>query len=159
MRNAVGIGLGFPFGSGIGIGIAIGLGVGLGLGIIGCTDPVKTEAASLVAAVDRFRAAPNEQKPGLLAPLAGAACTDKDVCAAKEACLSFAKPTSDGLTLKNEVERKISDLQNGRLDRDSDEARALPMKLEEAQKLLRQGETALGACHEKTLTLRVRYRL
>jgi hypothetical protein len=126
---------------------------------VACTPSAKPEAASLVAAVDRFRSAENAEKPARLPDLEAAPCTDKEVCAAKAACVAYARPTADGLKLKSEVEVRLAELEQKRLDPESETARALPAKLEDASRALERGHAALADCDAKTMGLRVKYGL
>jgi hypothetical protein len=124
-----------------------------------CTPSAKPEAASLAAAVDRFRSAENAEKPARLADVEAAACTDKEVCAAKTACLAYVRPTVEGLVLKNEVQRGLADLERKTLDPDATAARALPAKLEAASRALERGHSSLAECDAKIVALRVKYGL
>jgi hypothetical protein len=127
------------------------------LAIAACTASAKPEAASLVAAVDRFRQAENAEKPARLVDIEGAACADKEVCGAKQACLAYARPTVEGLKLKNEVQQGLADLDQKKLDPDAGAARALPAKLEDASRALDRGHASLMDCDSKVMGLRVKY--
>jgi hypothetical protein len=153
-RSRIGVGVGIRVGLGVGIGIGIGVGLGLG-----CANPAKGEASTLVANVDRFRRAENAEKPSLLPAIEGSPCTDQDVCAAKDACLAHAKPTAEGLVLKTEVQRGLSDLEDKRLAPDAAAAAALPEKLYEASRLLDRGHAALAGCDQRILVLRAKFGL
>ena len=122
-------------------------------------SPAKREAASLVSAVDRYRRAENANKPALAGVLETVACTDREVCEARDACLATSRPTTKGLLLKHEVESALSDLHAGRLSADQAGARALPSKLDEAQRLLDEGHASLSACDAKLTSLRLKYGL
>jgi hypothetical protein len=122
-----------------------------------CTSSAKPEAASLAAAVDRFRQAENAEKPARLPEVEAVACTDKEVCAAKEVCLAYARPTVEGLVLKSEVQRGLNDLEQKRLDPDAEAARALPKKLDAASRALERGHASLAECDAKVMGLRVKY--
>ena len=125
------------------------------LGFAGCSNSTKGEAASLVAAVDRFRRADFAGKPALLGPLQAVECTDKEVCAAKSACVAHAEPLVESIRTKNEVDLRMQNADAEPLD---PEARgALIRKLDQASRLLDKGRTAQGACDEKILQLRVKY--
>jgi len=119
----------------------------------------KQEAASLVAAVDRFRKAENVDKPEREKAIAQAACADAEVCEAKRLCDTSAKATAAGLLLKGEVERGLAALENGTLAKTDDAAKALPAKLDEAERLVREGHAEMPACDQKILALRGRYDL
>jgi len=142
------------------VGLAFGHGFGLTVGLAtGCSNPAKGEAATLVANVDRFRRAENADKPSLLPAIESSPCTDPDVCAAKQACLAHAKPTADGLALKNEVQRGLADLEQKRLEPDASAAATLPTKLDEASRLLDRGHAALAGCDQRLLVLRAKFGL
>ncbi len=120
-----------------------------------CTEPARGEAASVLAAVDRFRHAEYAAKPALLGPLKETPCTDPEVCAAKEACVAHAEPLVQAITMKAEVQRRM-DEDAGRLD---DVARAaLVAKLDEASRLLDTGRAAQAACDQRTIALRMKHR-
>ena len=122
-----------------------------------CADPAKAEAASLLAAVDRFRRAEYPGKASMLPPLREVACTDRDVCATKDACIAHAEPLVAAIAMKSEVQRKMDDPEAGILDPDT--RAALIAKLDDASKLLDKGRAAQAACDQKTIELRMRYRL
>ncbi len=119
--------------------------------LLACAGSAKREASILVAAVDRYRRADSTSKPAEAQTVAAVACTDAKVCEAKRACLAALDPTARALALKDEVARRVTDLQEKRLEPDSPEARALPGKLDEAEKLLREGRAKMPDC-EKLLT-------
>ncbi len=93
----------------------------------------------------------------MLAPLQQVACTDRDVCRAKEACLAHAEPTVAGLKLKSDVHAGLAELEAKRLQPDAETARALPGKLEEASRMLDKGHAALGGCDERVMALKVKF--
>ena len=71
-------------------------------GLPGCVRG-KGEAASLVAAVDRYRKADLRAKGPLADAIDAVPCSQEDVCAAKLACMAVARPTVKGAALKAEV--------------------------------------------------------
>jgi hypothetical protein len=119
--------------------------------LVACAGSAKREASILVAAVDRYRRADSVSKTAEAQRVAAVACTDAKVCGAKRACLAALDPTARALALKDEVARRVTDLQEKRLAPDSPEAEALPGKLDEAEKLLREGRAKMPDC-EKLLT-------
>lgn len=119
--------------------------------LVACAGSAKREASILVAAVDRYRRADSVSKTAEAQRVAAVACTDAKVCGAKRACLAALNPTARALALKDEVARRVTDLQEKRLAPDSPEAEALPGKLDEAEKLLREGRAKMPDC-EKLLT-------
>ena len=124
-----------------------------------CTNGARREAASLASAVERYRHAENIQKPAEAVTIARVACSDPDVCDAKNACLAMSEPTSRGLALKAEVEQGLKDLEAKRITPESQAAHALAQKLEDSSRLLEKGRAALPACDEKVLALRLKYAL
>jgi hypothetical protein len=125
---------------------------------LACTGgAAKREASSLIGAVDRFRRAENVGKPAQAQAVAGIGCTAADVCEAKRVCLDAVEPTARALTLKNEVELRLADIQRGTLDPHSPEASALPGKLDEAQKLLEEGRAKMPDCERRLTDLRIEY--
>jgi hypothetical protein len=66
-------------------------------------------------------------------------------------------PTARALVLKDEVARKLDDIEHGRLSRDSPEASALAGKLDEAEKLLAEGREKWSSCERSLGALRIQY--
>jgi hypothetical protein len=130
--------------------------VALPLGAAACTDPAKGEAASVLAAVERFRRAEYPAKPGLLGPLKDVPCKDAEVCAAKDACVAHAEPLVQAITMKTEVQRALGDADAAAMDLET--RAAMIGKLDEASKLLEKGRAAQGACDQRTLELKMKYR-
>ena len=128
-----------------------GLKVALGLScaLAACGGGAKREAAALAGAVDRYRRAENSSKASMVDAVVAVACSDGQVCAAKEACLAAIQPTVRALVLKDGVASCVSDLEGKRLSPDSPEAQALPGKLNEAERLLKQGHALMGDCEKK----------
>jgi predicted transcriptional regulator len=119
----------------------------------------KQEAASLIAAVDRFHRAENADKPDRETAIAQVVCADRDVCEAKRLCDTAARSTAAGLVLKAEVEKGLAAIEKGTLAKTDDAAKALPDKLDEAGRLLGEGHAQMPACDQKILALRGRYGL
>ncbi len=125
--------------------------------VSGCATGAKGQAAALVAAVDRFRRADVASKAAEAAAVAAVTCTDANVCGAKNVCLAAIDPTARALALKNEVALRVADIEARRLAPDSAEAQALPSKLEEAGKLLRQGHEKMGDCERRLAELQMEH--
>ena len=85
------------------------------------------------------------------------ACTDDRVCAAKGACMAAIEPTVQALDLKDEVTRRLADIEAKRAE--PDEAKALPAKLDEATRLLTIGRTKMSDCDRALADLQVSFRL
>jgi hypothetical protein len=124
---------------------------------IACGSPAKREAMALADAVDRFRHANGASSVAQAAAVAAVPCSDSGVCDARNACVQAVDPTARALALKDEVTLKLADLEAARLSPDSPEAQALPAKLEDASRLLREGHAKMGACETKLTDLRVTY--
>ena len=122
-----------------------------------CSGPGKQEAATLVDAVDRYRRADDASKETQGKAVAAVACTDSRVCDAKQACVAAIDPTTRGLALKDEVARLLVELEQKRLAPDSPEATALPGKLDEAERLLKDGRAGMARCDARLTDLRVAF--
>jgi hypothetical protein len=131
--------------------------VAIAFGVMACTAPAKREAAALVHAVDAYRRAPGEAKEARGKAVAGVACSDAQVCGAREACVAAIDPTLRGIALKDEVAARVGDIEKGALSADSPEAKELPGKLDEAERLLQDGRAKMGTCDARLLDLHVAY--
>ena len=122
--------------------------------VAACGNSARREATGLTTAVDRYRHAsdgPSREAQGQA--VAAVACTDARVCDAKQACLAAIEPTTRALALKDEVTLRLGDLENKRLDPGSPEAQALPGKLDEASRLLKDARTKMTTCDAKLAEL------
>jgi hypothetical protein len=119
----------------------------------------KREASAVVGAIDRYRDADNDHRPEKADLLDAVPCSEAEVCAAKTACTKSADPTAKGLRLKREVEQGLADVQSGKLARDDPAAQALPGKLDESQRLMEEGQKAMGECSQLATALRIKYGL
>jgi len=124
---------------------------------VACSSSAKRETASLSSEVDRYRRADNASKQAQESAVAAVACSDAKVCEAKAACLAALTPTTRALLLKDEVARRLVDLESKRLSPDSPDAQALPGKLDDAQKLLVEGRAKMADCDRKLADLRILY--
>ena len=111
----------------------------------------KDEARALVTAVDAYRAASNDDKPAKADVIDKLECSDKDVCAAKEACRKSANATAHGLRLQKEVEQSSRD--SGPYPDD------LAKKWKEASSDLAEGYGLLDDCRNRTQALKERFGL
>jgi hypothetical protein len=124
-----------------------------------CSAGAAREAGTLVAAVDRYRRLEGSAKEAQAKAVADAACSDAQVCDAKQACVAAIDSTMRALALKDEVTARLADLQSNRLAPTAPEAQALPDKLDEAERLLRAGRDRMAECEKKLTDLRAKYRL
>jgi hypothetical protein len=124
-----------------------------------CNAGDRQEAAQVVEAVDRFRKADNAAKPSQVESLRAVKCTSADVCKARDACLASAEATAKALRLKSEVEQGLTAVEKGTLPRDSEAARALPAKLDEAEALLKEGFAALQPCDDQIMALKRKHQI
>jgi hypothetical protein len=138
--------------------IARVVGLGLLLTATSCSS-AKREAASLVAAVDRYRKAEMPGKGPLADAIAAVVCGAPEVCAAKEACVASARPTAEGVALKAEVEEALAELHAGKMTQEQAASRNLAPKLDRATQLLDEGHARLPACDAKITALRREYGL
>jgi hypothetical protein len=122
-----------------------------------CAGPGKREAASLSEAVDRYRRADDAAKEVHGRDVAALSCSEPRVCEAKQACLAAIEPTTRALSLKDEVARRLGDLEQKRLAPDSPEAQALPGKLDDAERLLEEGRRRMSVCDAKLAELRAAF--
>ncbi len=109
----------------------------------------KDEARAVVSAVDAFRAANNDEKPAKADALDKVECSDKDICAVKEACRKSADATARGLRLQKEVQEKSLDA--GPYPDD------LAAKWKQASSDLQEGYGFLEDCRNKTQALKERF--
>jgi hypothetical protein len=123
------------------------------LGSVACTSTAKRETATLAEAVDRYRRASGLAKDGDGQAVAALSCTDARVCAAKQSCVAAIDPTTRALALKDEVALRLADIEQKRLAPDSTEAQALPGKLDEAERLLKEGRARMAECDAKLAEL------
>jgi hypothetical protein len=136
--------------------LAASLAVGLG-----CDDAAKREGRALLGAVDQYRRADGAARTERAQAVVAVACTDPQVCAAKEACLGAISPTVRALALKDEVSARIAEME-GQRARGVDgsapaDATALATKLDEAERLLKEGHANMEACEKGLVGLRVKY--
>jgi hypothetical protein len=125
---------------------------------VACSS-AKPEAASLVASVETFHRASNDERPARADALGLIVCKDAEVCAAKAACVEATTATAKALRLKREVEAALADVEAGKKDAHDSGVEGLTAKLDQASLLLKQGRDAMPACDQKILVLRERYGL
>jgi hypothetical protein len=81
------------------------------------------------------------------------------VCRARDACLASAEATARALKLKSEVEQGLNAIEKDAMPKDSDDARQLPFKLDEAENLLKEGFDRLGPCDDQLMALKKKHRI
>ena len=124
-----------------------------------CDSAERRDAATVVAAVGRFRSADNASTPAMVDALKATPCTAPDVCKTRDDCVATGDATARALRLKSEVEQGLTALEKGTLSKDSPEAKELPTKLDEAESLLKQGHEGLAKCDEQVQALKRKHRL
>ncbi len=129
--------------------------------VLGCDGPAKREARELLGTVDQYRKADGQARSDRAQAVVAVACTDGEVCAAKQACLGAISPTVRALALKDEVSAGISAMEaqraaggDGSVPAD---AAGLATKLDEAEKLLKEGHANMEGCEKALAGLRVKY--
>ena len=123
--------------------------------VSGCGGSCKRESRALIAAVDWYRHGESALKPALAQAVATTECTHHEVCDAKTACVAAIDPTARALFIRDEVARRVVDIEEHRLSPDSAEARGLPAKLDEAEKLLYEGRARMQDCEKRLTDLQV----
>lgn len=129
------------------------------LGLVACESRERREAATVVAAVRRFRSADNVSTPAMVDALKATPCTSSDACRARDDCVATGEATAKALRLKSEVEKGLMALEKGTLSKDSPEAKVLPNKLDEAEILLKQGFEGLARCDDQVHALKRKHRI
>lgn len=124
-----------------------------------CEGGARQEADSLARALDRFRRADNADKANAIHDLRATRCTADDVCRARKECLAYAEPTVRALVLKADVEKALASLERDAMAASSEEARSLPAKLDDAERLLKEGMDHLEPCDGEVQALRRKHRL
>lgn len=127
--------------------------------VAACDGAEKREAEQLVFAMEHFRKADNAAKPSAVEGVRGVKCTAAEVCRARDACLASAEATVRALKIKSEVEQGLTAIEKGKLAKDSEEARQLPFKLDEAEGLLKEGFERLGPCDDQLMALKRRHHI
>lgn len=125
------------------------------LALSACANTAKREAGALVTAVDAYRHALGPEKAVLGKAVEAVACTDARVCAAKEACVAAIQPTVAAIALKDQVAAGVTAIERDAMAPDAPEARALPGKLDEAERLLREGREKMSECDARLTDLHV----
>lgn len=126
---------------------------------LACDSSEKREAEQVVFAVERFRKAENPAKPAAVEALRAIKCSAEEVCRARDACLASAEATARALKLKSEVEQGLNAIEKDAMPKDSEEARLLPFKLDEAENLLKEGFDRLGPCDDQLMALKRKHHM
>jgi hypothetical protein len=136
-----------------------GLGLFVATTLLMACSPARREAASLIAAVDRFHRVSNAEEPTAADYLATVPCTDHDVCEAKAACVKATNATARALRLMSEAEAGLALLKAGKLSPDDAEAKALAGKLSQATELLADGHAEMPLCDARIVKLKATHGL
>ena len=130
-------------------------------GAAGCDGGAKGEARALLGAVDQYRKADGPARADRAQAVVAATCTDAQVCAAKEACLAAISPTVRALALKDEVAARLAEMEGQRAGGADGaappDAAGLATKLDDAERLLKEGHANMDACEKALAGLRVKY--
>jgi hypothetical protein len=124
-----------------------------------CDGAERRDAERVIAAVTRFRTADNASTPAMVNALKATPCSAPEACRTRDLCVATGEATARALRLKGEVEEGLAALEKGTLAKDTPEATSLPAKLDEAERLLREGHDGLAPCDEALQALRRRHRL
>jgi hypothetical protein len=126
--------------------------------VFGCDEAGRKEAAALDRAVMAYREAENPHKSDHAKRLESVPCQNKDVCAAKAACLVTAKATGEGLEKKRVVEEFMAN-EFPKLSPGDPKAQEMLTTLDAAEKLLVTGRDSVAPCDEAMRNLRKTYSL
>src|SRR5262249_19179023 len=124
-----------------------------------CDSAQRRDAASVVAAVERFRVADLPSTPAAVDALTKTPCASQETCDARDVWARAGAATARSLVLKDEVGKTIAAVESGALPRESPEAQGLSKKLDEAEAALKAGHDGLPACDERVQALKRKYRL
>ena len=127
--------------------------------LVACASVGKREAASLVAAVERFESVEPSAKTGAADIVRSAPSSDAEVSDAKASCVDGVDHTLQALALKAEVETKLAELERDAAPAADPAMQALPAKLDQSEALLKQGRVAMKQCDSKVTALRMKYDL
>lgn len=136
---------------------ALALALALAIPLAGCDSAEKKDAQVVVDAIRRFRQAQTEDIPVLVEALKATECKFEDSCAAKRECLKTGEPTAKAIKLKAKAERVLADIDSGKVDTTSADALTVLTGLDEASKLLKEGQAAIPACDESVEALKRKY--
>lgn len=124
--------------------------------IAGC-GTARRETSVLYEAVDRYRSASDAAKLTRGQAVAAVECTVASVCDVKRVCLAAIDPTTRALQLKDEVARRVGDIEKNHPEGvSSSETEVLSGKLDEAARLLEAGRLKMSDCERRLIDLRVR---
>ncbi len=132
--------------------------VSLAIALGACDQAGRKEASELDRAVSAYREAENNRKPELALRIAQVPCEKKDICDARTACVTSAKPTGEGLSKKHLVEAFMAN-DFPKLQPGDPKAIEMLLELDAAEKLLVQGRDTLPACDEAMRQIRKAYSL
>ncbi len=120
-----------------------------------CDGPDRRDAQNISNLVGRIR---NDDNAGV-DDLKNAPCQQLEVCQTRDACVATLEPKQKALKLKREVEIGVAALEAHKLDKTSEEAKALPKKIDDAERLLEEGQQKQPLCDERLADVKRRFRL
>jgi hypothetical protein len=127
--------------------------IGVACTFFACADPARAETRSLVEAVARYHVAPEQEQRARAEDIAKVACAAADVCAARDTCVDAAKLMDRSRDMLAMVKVGLSAVESGAWEKESPEARALPVLLDESERTLKESRTKLKACDDALLLL------
>jgi hypothetical protein len=131
----------------------------LALGVTACDSAERKDAQVVVEAIRRFRQAQTDDIPPLVEALKATECKFEDSCKAKQECLKTGEPTAKAIKLKANAERVLAGIDAGKIETTSADALSVLTGLDDATKLLKDGQAAIPACDESVEALKRKYSL
>jgi hypothetical protein len=129
------------------------------LALAACDSAERKDAQLVLDAIRRFRQAQAEDIPPLVEALKATPCKFDDACKAKSECLKTGEPTAKAIKLKANAERVLNGIDSGKVDTTSTDALTVLTGLDEASKLLKEGQAAIPACDEAVDAMKRKYSL
>lgn len=116
-----------------------------------CNSAARTETQQLVTAVDRFRKAPNAEKPSHVDAIKSSPCTDAAVCRARATCVESAEATARGLSLTSQAGSLMKSVVPG------DDTTPIERMLDDAKRSNEIGRQKLDECDDQLIALKRKY--
>ncbi len=122
-----------------------------------CDGTERTESENLFHVIERFRVAENRDKPGLVKAIEDAPATSAGVGPAKAKCAFAAKQLSKAVSISNEVDVTLGQIEKDGKGKSDPRAEPLGRRLDEAEALLKEGHLAMQECETSLTPLRKKY--